>query len=68
MSPRSSIHKLVVDTALNSKKYDIDYFKVAFNTIINSFDENEFDDGWFEYEVNIIKARIYLAKLLKKEI
>lgn len=61
------LSKLVVDTVLNSKKYDIDYFKVAFNTIINSFDENDFDDGRFEYEVNIIKARIYLAELLKKE-
>ena len=36
------LSKLVVDTVLNSKKYDIDYFKVAFNTIINSFDENDF--------------------------
>lgn len=61
------LSKLVVDTALNSKKYDIDYFKMAFNTIINSLDENDFDDGWFEYEVSIIKARIYLAELLKKE-
>ena len=61
------LSKLVVDTVLNSKKYDIDYFKVAFNTIINSFDENDFDDGRFEYEANIIKARIYLAELLKKE-
>lgn len=61
------LSKLVVDTALNSKKYDIDYFKVAFNTIINSSDKNDFDDGWFECEVNIIKSRSYLAKLLKKE-
>ena len=61
------LSKLVVDTALNSKKYDIDYFKVAFNTIINSFDENDFDNGRLEYEVSIIKARIYLAELLKKE-
>lgn len=60
------LSKLVVDTALNSKKYDIDYFKVAFNTIINSFDENDFDDEQ-EYKVNIIKSRSYLAKLLKKE-
>lgn len=61
------LSKLVVDTALNSKKYDIDYFKMAFNTIINSLDENDFDDGRLEYEVSIIKARIYLAELLKKE-
>ena len=56
----------MVDTALNSKKYDINYFKVAFNTIINSFDENDFDNEQ-EYKVSIIKARSYLAKLLKKE-
>lgn len=61
------LSKLVVDTALNSKKYDIDYFKMAFNTLINSLNENDFDDGRLEYEVSIIKARIYLAKLLEKE-
>lgn len=61
------LSKLVVDTALNSKKYDIDYFKMAFNTFINSLNENDFDDGRLEYEVSIIKARIYLAKLLEKE-
>ena len=33
----------------------------------DSDDENDFDDGRLEYEVSIIKARIYLAKLLEKE-
>ena len=33
----------------------------------NTDDENDFDDGRFEYEVSIIKARIYLAELLEKE-
>lgn len=60
------LSKLVTNTVLSSKKYYIDCFKVAFNTIINLFNENDFDNEQ-EYEVSIIKARIYLAELLKKE-